>query len=145
MRALPAPSHVCAACALCRHTPSITSSCTCSLLLTPAQAPRKPRRIHLLKPEEQDAFGLQAASSHRSDGAPSSPACSEEPGRAERGISKGRWCPLLSRIHIGAAESTSGTCHPGWAAAHTGQERLLLTQLHLLRDLLHQPGILRAP
>lgn len=50
---------------------------------------------------------------------PDSPACPGEPGRAEPGVSKGCWCPLLSQKIIGAAESTSGTCHPGQGAEHT--------------------------
>lgn len=34
--------------------------------------------------------------------------------------------------------------HVGAIGTHTGQEWLLLAQLRLLRDLLHQPGDLRA-
>lgn len=84
----------------------------------PVGASCEPHRIQLPKPEEQDGFGLQAVSSHRSESAPRSPACPGEPGRAEHGISKGRWCPLLSQKNIGAAENTSGTCHPGRGAGH---------------------------
>lgn len=95
---------------------------TCALSRTPTRDPvggsREPRRIHLPKPEEQDGFGSQALSSHRSESALSSPACPGEPGRAEPGISKGRWCPLLSQKNIGAAGSTSGDCHPGRGAGH---------------------------
>jgi len=46
------------------------------------------------------------------------PACPGEPGRAEPGLSEGRWCPLLSRKYIGAAEIMSGTCHPGRGTRH---------------------------
>lgn len=34
-------------------------------------------------------------------------------GRAAPGVSKGRWCPLLSQKNTGAAESAGGTRHPG--------------------------------
>lgn len=110
-RVCTAPTHALTSCI------QTIALCTCALSLTPTQAQWE-RAASPAASTEQDGFGSQAVASRMSESALSGPARPGEPGRAEPGISKGRWCPLLSQKNIGAAESTSGTCHPGRGAGH---------------------------
>lgn len=122
MQALPAPSHVqCSVAPL----PAVSKP----LLFTdlhiftnthagPVGANHLLHRTHLPRPEEQDVHGVRAAFSHGSEGAGAALHVPGSPGGQSPALSKGRWCPLLSQRNNGAAESTSGICHPGLGAEY---------------------------